>query len=158
MSKAEQGTRERAERRKVVARVDERSTWRRSDFAHPHSRRIVNQFALIAVADLAVKRRAHHQCLAKRIHAAAWRQFADLLADKAAWAGRTFVAVNPAYTSQDCSQCGHRQVLPLADRLYTCPCCGGTLDRDLNASLNSFGGGLHTVGLAPRSSRMYAGE
>jgi putative transposase len=46
------------------------------------------------------------------------------------------VAVNPAYTSQDCSQCGHRQLLSLSDRTYTCPCCGVVLDRDLNASLN----------------------
>ena len=44
--------------------------------------------------------------------------------------------MNPAYTSQECSQCGHRQVLSLSDRTYTCPCCGVVLDRDLNASLN----------------------
>ena len=44
--------------------------------------------------------------------------------------------MNPAYTSQDCSQCGHRQVLSLADRTYTCPCCGLVLARDLNAARN----------------------
>jgi putative transposase len=136
LSQREKGTPERAQRRKVVARVYERSTWRRSDFTHQHSRRIVNQFDLIAVEDLAVNRMVHTHCLAKSIHDAAWSQFADLLAYKAAWAGRTFVAVNPAYTSQDCSQCGHRQPLSLSDRLYTCPCCGVGLDRDLNASLN----------------------
>jgi putative transposase len=136
LSQREKGTPERAQRRKVVARVYERSTWRRSDFTHQHSRRIVNQFDLIAVEDLAVNRMVHTHCLAKSIHDAAWSQFADLLAYKAAWAGRHFVAVNPAYTSQDCSQCGHRQPLSLSDRLYTCPCCGVVLDRDLNASLN----------------------
>jgi putative transposase len=91
---------------------------------------------VIAVADLTVNRMVHNHCLAKRIHDAAWSQFADLLAYKAAWAGRTFVAVNPAYTSPERSQCGHRQVLSLADRTYICPCCGVVLDRDLNASLN----------------------
>ena len=136
LSKAEKGTPERAERRKVVARVYERSTWRRSDFTHQHSRRIVNAFDLIAVEDLSVNRMVHNHCLAKSIHDAAWSQFADVLAYKAAWAGRTFIAVNPAYTSQDCSQCGHRQPLSLSDRVYTCPCCGVVLDRDLNASLN----------------------
>ena len=44
--------------------------------------------------------------------------------------------MNPAYTSQDCSQCGHRQTLSLADRIYTCPCCGVVVDRDRNASRN----------------------
>lgn len=124
LSKAEKGTPERAERRTVVARVYERSTWRRSDFTHQHSRRIVDTFDLIAVEDLSVNRMVHNHCLAKSIHAAAWSQFASLLSYKAAWAGRKFVAVNPAYTSQDCSQCGHRQLMPLSERTYTCPCCG----------------------------------
>ncbi len=67
----------------------------------------------------------------------AWKQFTDLTAIKAAWAGRRYVAVNPAYTSQDCSGCGHRKTdLTLADRTYTCVCCGLSIDRDLNASLN----------------------
>jgi putative transposase len=158
LSKAEKGTPERAARRKVVARVYERSTWRRSDFAHQYSRRIVNQFDVIAVEDLSVNRMVHTHCLATSIHDAAWSQFADLLSYKAAWAGRKCVAVNPAYTSQDCSQCGHRQTMPLAERTYTCPCCGVVLDRDFNASLNILGMGLHTLGLAPRSSRIYAGE
>jgi putative transposase len=136
LSKEEQGTPARAARRKVVARVYERSTGRRSAFAHHHSRRIVNAVELIAVADVSVNRMVHHQCLAKSIHDAAWPQFADLLSYKAAWAGRKYVAVNPAYTSQDCSQCGHRQHLSLAGRTYTCPCCGVVLDRDLNAARN----------------------
>ena len=96
----------------------------------------MNVFDLIAVEDLSVNRMVHNHCLAKSIHDAAWSQFADRLSYKAAWAGRRYVAVNPAYTSQDCSQCGHRQTLALSDRIYTCPCCGIVLDRDYNASLN----------------------
>jgi putative transposase len=136
MGKEEKGTLERAQRRKVVARIHERIAWRRADFAHQHSRRLVNTFDLIAVEDLSVNRMTHHHCLAKSIHDAAWSQFTSLLSYKAAWAGREYVAVNPAYTSQDCSGCGHRQVLSLSDRSYACSCCGLVLDRDLNASLN----------------------
>jgi putative transposase len=136
-SKLEKGTPERAKHRHAVARVHERIAWRRGDFAHQHSRRIVNAFDLIAVEDLSVNRMAHNHCLAKSIHDAAWGQFVNLLSYKAAWAGRKFVAVNPAYTSQDCSQCGHRKTdLTLADRIYTCSCCGIILDRDLNAAKN----------------------
>jgi putative transposase len=136
LSHEETDTPERRARRKVVARVHERIAWRRGDFAHQHSRRIVTHFDLIAIEDLSVNRMTHNHCLAKSIHDAAWSQFADLLSYKAAWAGRSYVAVNPAYTSQDCSRCGHRQPLSLSDRTYTCPCCGVVLDRDLNASLN----------------------
>jgi putative transposase len=106
----------------------------------------------MAVADLAVNRMTHTHCLAKSLHDAAWSQFADLLSYKAAWAGRRSVAVNPAYTSQDCSRCGHRQPLSLSDRTSTCPCCGVVLDRDFNASLTILGVGLHTLGLAPSST------
>jgi putative transposase len=148
LSKAETDTPEHAERRKVVARVYERSAWRRGDFTHQHSRRILNQFGLIAVEELSVNRMVHNHCLAKSIHDAAWSQFAALLAYKAAWAGRTFIALNPAYTSQDRSQCGHRQTMPLAERIYTCPCCRVVMDRDLNASLNILRVGQHSLASA----------
>jgi putative transposase len=111
LSKEEKGTPERAKHRRAVARVHERITWRRGDFTHQRSRRIADAFDLIAVEDLSVNRMVHNHCLAKSIHDAAWSQFASLLSYKAAWAGRKYVAVNPAYTSQDCSSCGHRQTL-----------------------------------------------
>jgi putative transposase len=149
LSREENGTPERARRRKVVARVHERIAWRRGDFTHQRSRRIVNQFDLIAVEDLSVNRMVHHHCLAKSIHDVAWSQFASLLSYKAVWAGRKFVAVNPAYTSQDCSTCGHRKTdLTRADRTYTCACCGLVLDRDLNASLNIARVGQHALASA----------
>ncbi len=146
--KEEKGTLGRAKRHRPVARVHERIVWRRDDFAHQHSRRIINRFDTICVEDLSVNRMLQNQCLAKSISDAAWSQFADLLAYKAAWAGRRFVAVNPAYTSQDCSGCGQRQKMPLSQRTYTCPSCGLVLNRDLNASLNILGVGLHTLAAA----------
>ena len=39
-------------------------------------------------------------------------------------------------SSQLCSDCGHRQKMPLSVRIYSCPECGMKKDRDLNASLN----------------------
>ena len=148
LSKEEKGTPKRAQRPRVVARVRERIAWRRGDFAHHFSRRIANQFDLIAVEDLSVQRMTNLPCLAKSIHDAAWSQFASLLSSKAAWAGRRYVAVSPAYTSQDCSGCGHRQPLILSDRTYICPCCGVVLDRDLNAARNILSVGQHALALA----------
>src|SRR5258708_12043402 len=79
LSKEEKGTPERAARRKVVARVHERIAWRRSDFAHQHSRRIVNAFDVIAVEDLSVNRMTHNHCLAKTIHHPPSHHFPALL-------------------------------------------------------------------------------
>ncbi|MDJ0687834.1 MAG: RNA-guided endonuclease TnpB family protein [Xenococcaceae cyanobacterium MO_188.B32] len=39
-------------------------------------------------------------------------------------------------SSQLCSNCGHRQKMPLKIRTYACPHCFLRLDRDFNASLN----------------------
>ena len=154
LSKAEKGTPERKKRRKVVARVHERIAWKRQDFIHQHSRKIVNRFGIIAVEDLNVNRMVHNHCLAKSISDVAWSGFFQLLAVKAEWAARKFVAVNPAYTSQDCSGCGHRQKMPLSERVFKCPCCGLVFDRDYNAALNILGLGLQSLGICPRSPRL----
>jgi putative transposase len=129
--------RERARWRRVVARTYERIRWRRCDFAHQQSCKLVNQFDLIAVEDLSVRNMMANHTLSKSIHDTAWTQFASLIVCKAAWAGRRTVMVDPAYTSQDCSGCGHRKTdLTLADRTYTCAQCGLVIDRDRNAAWN----------------------
>jgi putative transposase len=151
LAKEEKGTRKRRKRRKVVARVHERTRFRRLDFAHQKSRRVVNRFQVIAVEDLSVHRMVRNHCLAKSISDAAWGEFLSMVRVKAEWAGRAYIAVNPAYTSQDCSRCGHRQKMPLSDRVYRCPCCHLELDRDLNAALNVLRLGLQALGLAPSS-------
>jgi len=149
LSKAKKGTPERKKRRKVVARIHERIVWKRQNFIHQHSRKIVNRFGIIAVEDLNVNRMVHNHCLAKSISDAAWSGFFQLLAIKAEWAGRKFVAVNPAYTSQTCSACGHRQKMLLSERIFKCSCCDLVIDRDYNAALNILGLGRQALGLCP---------
>ena len=51
-------------------------------------------------------------------------------------AARKLVEVNPAYTSADCSRCGHRVEKTLKERWHVCPVCSLSLDRDTNAALN----------------------
>ena len=158
LSKQAPGTPARSRRRKIVAHVHERIANRRLDFAHQHSRRIVNRYGLIAVEDLNVNKMVHNHCLAKSIADAAWSQFMAGLAYKAESAGRRFVAVNPAYTSQTCSKCGHRQAMPLSEREFRCPCCGLVLNRDHNASLNILALGLQSLGLAQEAPDFSHGE
>jgi putative transposase len=157
-SKLEKGTPLRCKHRKAVARVHERIKFRRDNFTHQQSRQIVDRFGVICVEDLHVNRMTHTHCLAKSIQDASWSEFFNQLAAKAEEAGRKYIAVNPAYTSQTCSQCGHRQKMPLCVRVFTCPCCHVQLDRDLNASLNIRAVGLHSLGLSLEAPAFTRGE
>jgi putative transposase len=157
-SKLAKGTPQRRKHRRVVARVHERIAFRRDTFTHQESRQIVDRFGVICIEDLHVNRMVHNHCLAKSIHDAAWSEFFSKLSYKAEEAGRRYVAVNPAYTSQDCSRCHHRQVMPLSERVYHCPCCLLSIDRDLNASLNIRAVGLHSLGLSLEASAFMRGE
>ncbi len=157
-SKLAKGTHGRRKHRKVVARVHERIAWRRENFTHQQSRQIVDRFGMIAVEDLTVNRMNHNHCLAKSIADASWSAFFSQSASKAEEAGRQLVKVNPAYTSQTCSRCGHRQKMSLDVRIFDCPCCHVQLDRDLNAALNIRAVGLHSLGLSLEAPGFSRGE
>src|SRR5207253_1513484 len=115
--------------KKVVGRLHERIANRRHDFVHQTARKLVNRYGLIAVEALSVEKMMATpnaepdvenpgQFLAngaraksglnKSIADASWRLFRSVLTQKAERAARVVIAVNPAYTSQDCSVCGQR--------------------------------------------------
>ena len=88
---------------------------------------------------------AKNHCLAKSINDASWYQFRCWIE----YFGKVFkkvtVAVNPSYTSQDCSSCGTRVKKSLSTRTHACR-CGCVLERDTNAAKNILASGLGTVG------------
>ncbi len=157
-SKLANGTPQRHKHRKVVARFHERIGFRRENFTHQNSRQIVNAYGVICVEDLHMNRRVHHHCLARSIADVSWSAFFSQLSAKAEEAGRQFITVNPAYTSQTCSRCGHWQKMPLSVRVFDCPCCHVQLDRDLNAALNICGLGLQALGLSVEAPAFRHGE
>ena len=77
-------------------------------------------------------------CTITRTATGKW--FASISCDigeyKAEEAGIGFKAVDPEYTSQDCSACGHREKKTLSQRVHHCKACGYTTDRDHNAAIN----------------------
>ena len=51
--------------------------------------------------------------------------------------GKKAVFVDPAYISKTCARCGYvKHDLTLSDRVFSCPKCGWTVDRDYNSALN----------------------
>ena len=126
----------REKRRKVIGRVHERIRNKRHNFAHQESRKMVNRHSFIAVEKLDVKEMQKNRRLAKSIADVAWSLFRHCLEYKAEEAGIGFKAVDPEYTSQDCSACGHREKKTLSDRVHHCKACGYKTDRDHNAAIN----------------------
>lgn len=119
----------------ILARRAEHVANQRKDFLNKLACSLIGQFGRIALEDLVITRMVHGN-LAKSILDVGWGYFKQRLLNKAENAGRTVVLVNPAYTSQDCCQCGARQKLTLKDRWYHCSSCGNSRNRDENAAIN----------------------
>jgi putative transposase len=146
LSQETKGTPERARRRKVVGRVHERIANHRRDFAHKLSRRLINEFGLVAFEELNLKNMLQNANLSKSIADAAWNQLVQYTTYKAESAGRRVALVDPRNTSQRCSKCGSIVQKNLAVRVHHCPVCGLIMDRDENAAINILALGLQCVG------------
>jgi len=128
-------SRRRQKARQEVARVHLHVANQRRDLHYKTAYTLVQKYGLIGVEDLNFKGLAGSM-LAKSVHDAGWSQFISILSGKAECAGRTFVKVNPAGTTQECSGCSAHVPKTLADRWHNCAACGLSISRDLNAALN----------------------
>jgi len=149
------GSKERRKARKVVNRIYERLTWKRDNFSHQESRKVINKYQTIFLEKLEIKNmlKSGIPGLNKSILDVAWNQFSNLIKYKAVEAGRTVNFVNPRNTSKTCSQCGRIVDKPLNERVHKCS-CGLVMDRDLNAAINILRLGTQSLGLVPRSSML----
>jgi putative transposase len=96
-----------------------------------------------------------NHCLAKSISdsaalaslraSASWYQFRVFLEYFGKVFGRITIAVNPAYTSQECSNCGEVVKKSLSTRTHICQ-CGCEMDRDRNAAIIILNRGISTAG------------
>ncbi len=100
---------------------------------------------LVAYEDLRIKNLVKNHCLAKSINDAGWYQFRKWLEYFGTKFGKVTVAVNPAYTSQNCSGCRTTVKKSLSTRTHVCE-CGCELDRDHNAAINILEIALSTTG------------
>ncbi|MFV0636744.1 RNA-guided endonuclease InsQ/TnpB family protein [Mitsuokella sp. WILCCON 0060] len=94
--------------------------------------------SFITVEDLNIKGMMKNMHLAKAVAAERFHSFLSKLKRKAEVIGIEVRVVGRFYpSSKTCHACGHiHKGLKLKDRVYVCPKCGYTADRDLNAALN----------------------
>lgn len=144
LAKKQKGSKNRDKARHKVARIHARIADRRRDRLHKLSTRLVRENQVIATEDLSVRNMVKNHSLARAISDASWAQFRTMLEYKAGWYGREIIAIDRFYpSSKQCSACGMLQdSMPLTIREWTCPGCGETHDRDVNAAKNILAAGL----------------
>lgn len=122
-----------------VQKLHQRIKHIREDYENKVIHEIVKQKPrFITVEDLNVKGMMKNKHLAKAVAAQRFNNLLVKLKRKAEIIGIEFRVVDIFYpSSKTCHCCGHiHKDLKLKDRVYVCPKCGYTEDRDFNASLN----------------------
>jgi len=136
--KKEKGSKRREQLRVRIAREHEKIANRRKDFIDKLSTRLLRENQTVVVEDIDVREVAEGDH-AKSEHDTAWRMFLNKLQYKAEWYGRTIVRVGRWFpSSQLCHVCNYRNTMTkdLNVRSWTCPQCGTSHDRDVNAAIN----------------------
>jgi putative transposase len=158
------GSRNRGKARQILGKRHLKISRQRKDHAVKLARCVVQSNDLIAYEDLRIKNmvsqrvgrvprleatgepvRVKNHCLAKSINDASWYQFRVWIEYFGKVFKRVTVAVNPQYTSQECSSCGEIVKKTLSTRTHVCK-CGCVMDRDENAARIILSRGLGTVG------------
>ena len=145
VSRKEKGSNNRRKARQVLGKRHLKISRQRKDHAIKLARCVITSNDVVAYEDLSLKNMVRNHCLAKSINDASWYQFRVWMEYFGKVFGRITIAVNPQYTSQECSSCGEVVKKALSTRTHVCK-CGCVLDRDHNAARNILSRGLATVG------------
>lgn len=113
----------------------------RKDYLHKLSYFLCSKYKVLSVEDLRVTHIRNFKNLNKKLGQTCFYTFKEMLKYKMELYGGTFVLVDKFFPStQLCNKCGYRKVgkekMSLDDRVYHCPKCHNTIDRDLNAACN----------------------
>ena len=146
LSRQVKGSNNRNKIKQLIAKVHLKIRRCREDFLHKASTSIVSSFDCIVVENLNLQgmtKRAKEvnvkakSGLNRNLLDVGIGKFFTMLDYKAKWQGKTFVKVDPAYTSQTCSDCGciskdNRK----SQSKFQCIECGFESNADVNAAKN----------------------
>ena len=122
-----------------VARVHEKMKNQRKDFHHKAANGLVERYDCVCVENLDMRGMSRSLKLGKSTMDNGFGMFRALLGYKLEDRGKRLVTVGRLFpSSQLCHECGYRfsGTKDLSVREWTCPLCGRTHDRDVNAARN----------------------
>lgn len=146
LSRTQKQSANRKKARQRLAKAYLKVRRQREDFARKTANALISSHDLIAYEHLKIANLVRNRQLAKSISDASWGRFLWWLTYYGAIHAIPVIAVEPAFTSQDCSACGTRVKKSLSVRTHSCPACGLMLDRDHNAAINILEKAYRTVG------------
>jgi putative transposase len=121
-----------------LARRHARIAHIRHDALHKLTTSLCQTFTEVVIEDLHVKGLVRNHKLARAISDMGLRTFRCMLAYKAEVAGVTVTVADRWFPSSKMCRCCRvlHDTLTLKDRVFVCPACGHTEDRDLHAAKN----------------------
>ena len=137
LARSQRNSKRRAKLKIRLARQHARIASIRNTFLHQTTAKLIKEHPALGLEDLAVANLGKNKHLARHINDQGWGEFRRQANYKTTWSNVTLLVADRFYpSSQLCAQCGNRQEMPLAQRIYRCPTCGWTADRDYNAACN----------------------
>ena len=133
--------------RKRLGKIHQKIQRQRKDWAIKQARCVVASNDVVVYEDLKIANMVKNHHLAKSISDASWYQFTQWLDYYGKIWDKAVVAVEPNYTSQDCSNCGMRMKKSLSTRTHSCSNCGIEICRDTNAAINILNSGMKMLGV-----------
>ena len=146
LDRKEHGSANWEKQRRKVAQAKRTIKRKVCDYQHKLTTWLVTEYDVVAVEDLDVKPMLETSQNAKNKQDAAWSRFLELLEYKADLHGTHVEKVKPEGTTKECAVCGVETAKPIWVREHSCPACGHTEDRDLNAAKNILNRGLKQLG------------
>lgn len=151
VSRKKKGSNNRRKAANKLARKHLKVSRQRKDFVVKTARTLCESNDTIVLENLNVSGLVKNHKLAMSISDASWSLFREWLEYFGTIFNREIVAVDPKFTSQDCSNCGQRVKKSLSTRTHQCS-CGTILCRDHNAAMNILSLG---TGGQPETSPIY---